>query len=105
MAILEKLKITNFKSFREQTLELGRLNVFIGANGAEISNLIGAFRFLREIVNQNLAGYTEEKGRAMIHCCISAENVLLKWLSGWNLARVTQPTAIRSNFGEQMTTV
>jgi len=64
MRILEKLTIKNFKSIREQTLELGLLNVFIGGNGAGKSNLIGAFRFLREIVNQNLAGYTGTKGGA-----------------------------------------
>src|SRR6266478_1165542 len=57
MRTLEKLTIKNFKSIREQTLALGRLNVFIGGNGAGKSNLIEAFRFLREIVNQNLAGY------------------------------------------------
>lgn len=64
MRTLEKLTIKNFKSIREQTLELGRLNVFIGGNGAGKSNLIEAFRFLREIVNQNLAGYTATKGGA-----------------------------------------
>ena len=64
MRTLEKLTIKNFKSIREQTLELGKLNVFIGGNGVGKSNLIGAFRFLREIVNQNLAGYTGTKGGA-----------------------------------------
>lgn len=64
MRTLEKLTIKNFKSIREQTLELGRLNVFIGGNGAGKSNLIEVFRFLREIVNQNLAGYVGVKGGA-----------------------------------------
>lgn len=64
MRILEKLTIKNFKSIREQTLALGHLNVFIGGNGAGKSNLIEAFRFLREIVNQNLAGYSGMKGGA-----------------------------------------
>jgi len=58
MRTLEKLTIKSFKSIREQTLALGRLNVFIGGNGAGKSNLIEVFRFLREIVNQNLADYT-----------------------------------------------
>lgn len=64
MRTLEKLTITGFKSIREQTLALGPLNVFIGGNGVGKSNLIGAFRFLREIVNQNLAGYALTKGGA-----------------------------------------
>jgi predicted ATPase len=33
MRTLEKLVIKNFKSIREQTLKLARLNVFIGGNG------------------------------------------------------------------------
>ncbi len=64
MRKLEKLTIKNFKSIREQTLELGLLNVFIGGNGVGKSNLIEVFRFLREIVNQNLAGYVGIKGGA-----------------------------------------
>ncbi|HTB93320.1 MAG TPA: AAA family ATPase [Candidatus Sulfotelmatobacter sp.] len=64
MRALEKLTIKNFKSIREQTLALGKLNIFIGGNGAGKSNLIEVFRFLREIVNQNLSGYTGIKGGA-----------------------------------------
>lgn len=64
MRTLEKLAIKNFKSIREQTLRLGPLNVFIGGNGSGKSNLIQTFRFLREIVSQNLAGYTATKGGA-----------------------------------------
>ncbi len=64
MRTLEKLTIKNFKSIREQTLPLKLLNVFIGGNGVGKSNLIEVFRFLREIVNQNLEGYTALKGGA-----------------------------------------
>ncbi|MCX7045188.1 MAG: AAA family ATPase [Candidatus Sumerlaeota bacterium] len=64
MKTLEKIKIRNFKSVREQTLALGRLNIFIGGNGAGKSNLIEVFRFLREIVTQNLSKYTAIKGGA-----------------------------------------
>lgn len=64
MRTLEKLTIRNFKSIREQTLALGPLNVFVGGNGAGKSNLIEVFRFLREIVSQNLAAYTAKKGGA-----------------------------------------
>lgn len=64
MRKLETLTIRNFKSIREQKLRLDALNVFIGGNGSGKSNLIQVFRFLREIVNQNLAGYTAKKGGA-----------------------------------------
>ena len=62
MRTLDKLTIRNFKSIREQTLEFGRLNIFIGANGAGKSNLIQVFRFLREIQQQNLATYSLQRG-------------------------------------------
>jgi len=61
MRNLKSLTIRNFKSIREQSLALGQLNVFIGGNGAGKSNLIEVFRFLREIVNRNLATYVLEK--------------------------------------------
>jgi predicted ATPase len=64
MRTLEKLVVRNFKSIREQVLQLGPLNVFIGGNGSGKSNLIEVFRFLREIVDQNLARYTAKKGGA-----------------------------------------
>jgi len=64
MRKLDTLTVTNFKSIREQTLRLGALNVFIGGNGSGKSNLIGVFRLLREIVDQNLAAYTLRKGGA-----------------------------------------
>lgn len=64
MRTLEKLTIRNFKSIREQVLHLGPLNVFIGGNGSGKSNLVAVFRFLREIIDQNLGRYTATKGGA-----------------------------------------
>jgi predicted ATPase len=62
MRSLEKIWIQNFKSIRDQTLELGRLNLLIGANGSGKSNLIEAFRLLQEIVSQNLARFSLQRG-------------------------------------------
>ena len=64
MRTLEKITINNFKSIRAQTLALGKLNVFIGSNGAGKSNFVGVFRFLKEIVNQHLQTYVGTKGGA-----------------------------------------
>lgn len=64
MRTLEKLTIKGFKSIREQTLELDRLNVFIGGNGVGKSNLIGAFRLLHEVINQRLVDYVAMRGGA-----------------------------------------
>lgn len=54
MPKLDKLSVSGFKSIRQQELELGALNVLIGANGAGKSNLIGVFRLLHDIVNEDL---------------------------------------------------
>jgi len=64
MRTLETLTVQNFKSIRDQSLQLGPLNVFIGGNGSGKSNLIEVFRFLKEIVYQNLGEYTAKKGGA-----------------------------------------
>jgi predicted ATPase len=64
MRTLQRLKISNFKSIRLQELHFHPLNIFIGGNGSGKSNLIGIFRFLKEIVNRNLAGFTKVKGGA-----------------------------------------
>ena len=62
MRILSKLTVRNFKSIREQCLQLGPLNIFIGANGAGKSNLIQAFRLLRELTQGNLGLYSLQRG-------------------------------------------
>lgn len=68
MRTLEKLTVKGFKSIREQTIPLGPLNIFIGGNGVGKSNLIGVFRFLRELFNQNLTQYSLSKGAdALLH--------------------------------------
>ncbi|MBI2986696.1 MAG: AAA family ATPase [Deltaproteobacteria bacterium] len=64
MRTLEQLKVKNFKSIRDQTLQLGRLNVFIGGNGSGKSNLIGVFHFLNRVVAGDLQNYTGETGGA-----------------------------------------
>jgi predicted ATPase len=66
MRVLEQLKVKNFKSIRDQTLRLGRLNVFIGGNGAGKSNLVGVFHFLNRMVSGDLQNYTGETGGADI---------------------------------------
>lgn len=64
MRTLRKITIKGFKSIRDQTLELDRLNVFIGGNGVGKSNLIGAFRFLHEVIQQRLEKYVVTRGGA-----------------------------------------
>ncbi|MFD2304397.1 AAA family ATPase [Roseibacillus ishigakijimensis] len=64
MRRLKNITIRGLKSIREQTLELDKLNVFIGGNGAGKSNLVGAFQLLHEVVNQRLTDYSIARGGA-----------------------------------------
>ena len=51
---ISRLVLKGYKSIEECDLQLGRLNVLIGANGAGKSNLIGFFRLISRILDQQL---------------------------------------------------
>ena len=52
--MLKKLTVERFKSIRHTTLELGRINLFIGGNGAGKSNLLEATGVLSAAVDRGL---------------------------------------------------
>jgi len=51
---IKRIKVSNFKSFKDLDIELGMFNVVIGANAAGKSNLTHIFRFLREVEKNDL---------------------------------------------------
>ncbi|MGC1120874.1 MAG: AAA family ATPase [Candidatus Methanofastidiosia archaeon] len=51
---IKKIKVTNFKSFKNMEIELGDLNVLIGPNASGKSNFVEIFRFLRDIATHGL---------------------------------------------------
>lgn len=51
---IKRIRVTNFKNFKELEIELGKFNVLIGANASGKSNFIGIFKFLRDIANSGL---------------------------------------------------
>ncbi|PIV91685.1 MAG: recombinase RecF [Gallionellales bacterium CG17_big_fil_post_rev_8_21_14_2_50_54_146] len=60
-----RLSIKGFKSIRNlENLQLGRLNVLIGANGAGKSNFVSYFRMLGEMVESRLQLWTTNQGSA-----------------------------------------
>lgn len=83
MERLERIQIAGFKSIKDQTLELGVLNVLVGANGAGKSNFIEVFRLLNEIVKQNLAVFVGQSGGAdrLLHFGRKATEEILIHLS------------------------
>ncbi len=59
---IRKIKITNFKSFKELEIELGKFNVLIGANASGKSNFVQIFEFLRDIANSGLNNAVSMQG-------------------------------------------
>ncbi len=51
---IERIQVTNFKSYQNLDVSLGPLNVLIGANASGKSNFVEIFRFLRDIAVQGL---------------------------------------------------
>ena len=49
--MLEKITIKNFKSIYNDTIDLGRVNVFIGENGCGKSNILEAVAFAGALKN------------------------------------------------------
>lgn len=60
--MIELIKISNYKSIRELTLPMKKINILIGANGAGKSNFISFFKMVQEIYNQRFASYTMIQG-------------------------------------------
>ena len=59
---ISKIKIKGFKSIREAEIDLGMLNVLIGANGAGKSNFVSIFRLLKGQNAQKIQSYITQQG-------------------------------------------
>ena len=53
-ARIKKIKISNFKSFDEQTIELNNFNVIIGSNASGKSSFVSIFEFVNDVMNFGL---------------------------------------------------
>ena len=51
---IKKIGVSNFKSFDEAEIELGRFNVLIGANASGKSNFINILQFIKDIAEYGL---------------------------------------------------
>lgn len=52
--MIKKIRISNFKSFKELKLELGNFNILIGVNVSGKFNFVQIFKFLRNTRNHGL---------------------------------------------------
>jgi predicted ATPase len=50
--LIQRLRVTNFRSFRELDLELSPFSVVVGANASGKTNFVQLFRFLRDVANE-----------------------------------------------------
>jgi predicted ATPase len=66
---LSRIELLGYKSIKECTLELGNLNIFIGANGAGKSNFISFFKLISQILLKELQLYVGRSGGpdALLH--------------------------------------
>lgn len=60
--MIEQVIIKNFKSIKDLSLPLNKLNVLIGSNGAGKSNFISFFELTKAIYEQRFGSYTLAKG-------------------------------------------
>lgn len=65
--MIKKIEIQGFKSIRNASIELGNLNVLIGANGSGKSNFVSFFKMLRAMMKEEFAFYIARNGRASSH--------------------------------------
>ena len=63
MATLKQIEIKGFRSIKDASLELRKLNVLIGANGAGKSNFVSFFKMLNEMMAGRLQEYIGKTGR------------------------------------------
>ncbi|RPI75202.1 MAG: recombinase RecF [Desulfobacteraceae bacterium] len=62
---LDNISISGFKSIRSiKELQLGKLNIMVGANGAGKSNFISFFKMLRAMSEERLSSFITENGGA-----------------------------------------
>jgi predicted ATPase len=60
--MIKHIVIENYKSIRHLSLNLGQINIFIGANGAGKSNFIDFFALINSILHHLLGNFTLDNG-------------------------------------------
>lgn len=66
--MIRRIRIQNFKSLADVSVELGSLNVLIGKSGTGKSNFVEALRFLRSYLDRGRDGVKEFGGKERVYC-------------------------------------
>lgn len=64
MQKLDKIILKGYKSINNLELELSKLNILVGCNGAGKSNFISFFKLLNNMIENNLESYVTKSGGA-----------------------------------------
>src|SRR5437762_378055 len=64
MPALDTVEVEGYKSIRLTKIDLGAINVLIGANGAGKSNLVGLFGLLADLADRRLQFHVARQGGA-----------------------------------------
>lgn len=59
---MDRIQIKNYKSIQSCELELGKINVLVGANGSGKSNFISFFKLVRDLLEGRLAWHITKHG-------------------------------------------
>ena len=59
---MNEIKVKGYKSFKDLSIKLGKINLLIGSNGAGKSNFLSLFELLNNAYNQRLAQYVSQIG-------------------------------------------
>jgi predicted ATPase len=98
---LRSFEIRGYKSIQQQTVDLNKMNVLIGQNGAGKSNFISAFKFLRNIIEGRLKNTSLKAGaeNLLYYGSKVTKNIFLRLDFRPNLYDITlQPSESESLF-------
>lgn len=59
---VKSIRVTNFKSFKELEVDLGKFNVLIGVNASGKSNFVQIFKFMKDIASHGLDNAVSMQG-------------------------------------------
>jgi len=65
---VERLRVQNFRSFRELNLQLSPFSVLVGANASGKTNFVQLFRFLRDVANEGFESAIALQGGVELLC-------------------------------------
>lgn len=90
--MIERLRLRNFRSFKDVEIELRPLNIVVGANASGKTNLVQAFRFLRDLAQHGLENAVSLQGGVEYLTNLNSQERELEILTIFNPQFVIRPS-------------